>query len=34
MQFEITNTFKDTDEYVSTVFLGLKIPLYDIFKEK
>lgn len=31
-QFEITNTFKSSDEYVSTVFPELKIPLCDVFK--
>lgn len=33
-QFEINNTFKETDQYVSTVFPELRIPLYDVFKEK
>ena len=30
-QYKITNTFKEKDEYISTVFPELKIPLEEIF---
>ena len=31
-QYKITNVFKNEDEYVSTVFMGMKINLKDIFQ--